>query len=66
MQHDLQEKYCHNWRKSRCEIPGTRKAVIKCPEKNSCANCPYPQYRDQQKPKQVSLEGLREEGRAIV
>lgn len=58
LQHDLQDKYCHTWRKGRCDIPGKRKAVIKCPEKK-CSNCPHPQYRDQQKPKQVSLEGLK-------
>ena len=31
-------------------IPGKLKPLIPYPEKNCCANCPYPQYRDNQLP----------------
>ena len=46
----LQRQMTLRYRERRCMIPGKLKPLIPCPEKNSCANCPYPQYRDNQLP----------------
>ena len=59
---DLQKKYCHTFRDSRCRIPGKKKVLIMCPECNKCSACPYPQYRDNQKPKSLSWEVMQESG----
>ena len=40
-------------------IPGKRKAYIKCPDTNSCANCPHKE--DKQAPV-ISWDGLVESG----
>lgn len=62
MKDDLQKKYCHTFRNNRCRIPGKTKAQIMCPECNKCSDCPYPQYRDNQKPKSLSWEVMQESG----
>lgn len=59
---DLQKKYCHTFRDNRCRIPGKTKVLIMCPECNKCSACPYPQYRDNQKPKNLSWEVMQESG----
>ena len=41
-------------RKRRCMIPGKLKPLIVCPDCNSCARCPYPEYRDKHEAREVS------------
>ena len=57
---DLRARHREAFRRSRCQIPGKLKPTIPCPECNSCASCPYPQYRDQHKANNLSWEGLIE------
>ena len=40
-------------------IPGKRKAFIKCPDTNSCANCPH---KEDKQPPVISWDGLIETG----
>lgn len=57
---DLRARHREAFRRCRCQIPGKLKPTIPCPECNSCAACPYPQYRDQHKANNLSWEGLIE------
>ena len=41
-------------RKRRCMIPGKLKPLIVCPDCNSCAHCPYPEYRDKHETREIS------------
>ena len=41
-------------RKRRCMIPGKLKPLIVCPDCNSCAHCPYPEYRDKHEAREIS------------
>jgi DNA-directed RNA polymerase specialized sigma24 family protein len=59
---DLRKKYRQDSRKKRCKVPGKAKPIIRCPECNSCANCPYPEYRDVYQPDNLSWDGLIENG----
>ncbi len=43
----------------RCMIPGKRKAYIKCPDTNSCANCPH---KGGKQAPVISWDGLVESG----
>lgn len=46
----LRDRHRKEHREHRCMILGKLKPLIPCPEKNSCANCPYPQCRDNHLP----------------
>lgn len=59
---ELRKKHRDAYRKHRCKIPGTLKPLIPCPECNSCANCPFPEYRDQHQPDNISWDGLIDSG----
>ena len=59
---DLRAKHREEYRRRRCQIPGKLKPLITCPECNRCAECPYPDYRDQHKANNLSWEGLIESG----
>lgn len=43
-------------RLKRCLVPGKRRPLIPCPECNSCANCPYPEYRDKHEMQEVVFD----------
>ena len=53
---DLRAKHRTDYRRRRCQIPGTLKPTISCPEHNSCAECPFPEYRDQHQANTLSWE----------
>lgn len=55
----IDTQHSSRYRNSRCLIPGKRKAWIKCPDTNSCANCPR---RNNRKPHVVSRDALIEDG----
>lgn len=57
---DLREKYNGERRSKRCRIPGKLKPTIVCPECNRCSECPYPEYRDQNKANSLSWEMMTE------
>ena len=59
---DLRAKHREEYRRKRCQIPGKLKPLITCPECNRCAECPYPDYRDQHKANNLSWEGMIESG----
>lgn len=59
---DLRRKHRQDDRGKRCKVPGKAKPLIRCPESNSCANCPYPEYRDAYQPDNLSWERLIEAG----
>lgn len=55
----LNTKHSKGYRSTRCMIPGTLKPWIKCPDTNSCKNCPY---KDVRKPPILSWDRLVETG----
>lgn len=55
----LDTEHSRGYASVRCMIPGKRKAHIKCPDTNSCANCPH--KGDKQAPI-ISWDGLVESG----
>ena len=55
----LDTEHSRGYASVRCMIPGKRKAYIKCPDTNSCANCPH--KGDKQAPV-ISWDGLVESG----
>ena len=55
----LDTEHSRGYASVRCMIPGKRKAHIKCPDTNSCANCPH--KGDKQAPI-ISWDGLTESG----
>lgn len=55
----LDTEHSRGYASIRCMIPGKRKAYIKCPDTNSCANCPHKE--DKQAPV-ISWDGLVESG----
>ena len=55
----LDTEHSRGYASVRCMIPGKRKAHIKCPDTNSCANCPH--KGDKQAPV-ISWDGLVESG----
>ena len=57
---DLRTKHRDEYRRKRCQIPGKLKPTILCPECNSCAECPYPEYRDQHRANNLSWEQMTE------
>lgn len=62
---DLRTKYRKEFREQRCLIPGERKNLIRCPECNRCADCPYPEVRDRYSAAPLSLDSLIERGYEI-
>lgn len=59
---ELRKTHRNGYRQNRCKIPGKQKSLIPCPECNRCSICPYPQYRDQHQPDNISWDGLIESG----
>ena len=43
-------------RMKRCLVPGKRRPLIPCPECNSCAKCPFPEYRDKHEMQEVVFD----------
>ena len=59
---DLGNKYRDAFRKSRCLIPGTLKPLIRCPDENKCAECPYPDCREKHQANEISYDAIIESG----
>ena len=55
----LDTQHSRGYASTRCMIPGKRKAFIKCPDTNSCANCPH---KEDKQPPVISWDGLIETG----
>ena len=53
---ELRTKHRKKHRKNRCPVPGKLKPLIPCPECNSCAKCPYPEYRDKHEMQEVVFD----------
>ena len=49
-------------RAKRCLISGKREALIRCPECNRCAECPYPEDRDRYHAAPPSWDAMVEKG----
>ena len=61
---ELRATHRDAYRERRCQIPGKRKGtLIMCPEYNRCAECPFPEYRDQHKARIVSRDEMLESGK---
>lgn len=58
----LNDKYSKEYRENRCDIPGTRKPLIRCPERNKCWDCPHPEIKAQHEAREASLEVMMKEG----
>ena len=50
----INTQHSKDYRKRRCLIPGKLKPLIVCPDCNSCAHCPYPEYRDKHEAREIS------------
>ncbi len=59
---ELQTKYEHYSRRTRCLVPGVRKSLIICPERNHCDQCPYGRVKDPGASVPLSLDTLIEDG----
>ena len=55
----LDTQHSRGFASVRCMIRGKKKAYIKCPDTNSCANCPN---KDKKQAPVISLDGLIETG----
>lgn len=55
---ELRARHRVEYRRKRCLIPGELKPLIVCPECNRCAECPFPEYRDQHQANELSWEEL--------
>ena len=44
------------YRKRRCLVPGKQKPLIVCPDCNSCAHCPFPEYRDKHEAREICYD----------
>ena len=58
---DLRANHRTDYRRRRCQIPGKLKPTISCPESNSCAECPFPEYREQHQANTLSWELMVED-----
>ena len=52
----INTQHSQEYRKRRCMIPGKLKPLIPCPDCNSCANCPYPEYRDKHEMREIVFD----------
>ena len=57
---EMRNRHCKDYRRNRCMIHGKTKPSVLCPVWNKCAECPYPECRDQHRANQVSWERLTE------
>ena len=55
----LDTQHSRGYASTRCQIPGIRKAFIRCPDTNSCANC---KFKDVRQAPVISWDGLIETG----
>lgn len=63
---ELRARHRNDYRNSHCMVPGKYR-LIRCPERNSCRRCPFPEYRDQRQPTVISWdEGIESESREIA
>ena len=58
----LNTEHSRSYRSVRCEVPGKRKKMIMCPDKNKCIACPYGRKPEERKANVISLDGLIETG----
>ncbi|WP_031578815.1 sigma factor-like helix-turn-helix DNA-binding protein [Ruminobacter sp. RM87] len=56
---ELHTRHRNTYRQNRCMVPGKTR-LIRCPDSNSCANCPFPGYRDQWQPNVISWDEVIE------
>ena len=56
---ELHTRHRNTYRQNRCMVPGKTR-LIRCPDSNSCANCPFPGYRDQRQPNVISWDEVIE------
>ena len=56
---ELHTRHRNTYRQNRCMVPGKTR-LIRCPDSNSCANCPFPRYRDQRQPNVISWDAVIE------
>ena len=56
---ELHTRHRNTYRQNRCMVPGKTR-LIRCPDNNSCANCPFPGYRDQRQSTVISWDKVIE------
>lgn len=63
---ELYARHRDSYRQNRCMVPGKTR-LIRCPESNSCSNCPFPGCRDHRQPNVISWEeGIESERREMA
>lgn len=58
----LDSEHSRAYAANRCQVKGKRKALIRCPDTNSCANCPFGRKPEDRRPNTISWDGLVEAG----
>ena len=56
---ELRARHRNDYRNSRCMVPGKTR-LIRCPENNSCSNCPFPGCCDHRQPNVISWDEVIE------
>ena len=56
---ELYARHRDSYRQNRCMVPGKTR-LIRCPESNSCSNCPFPGCRDHRQPNVISWDEVIE------
>ena len=59
---DLRTEHSSEYQKKRCMIPGERKPLVFCPDRNKCSSCPHPEYREQHRANNFSYEQMLANG----
>ena len=59
---ELRSKHRQGYRSVRCMVPGKQKPLIRCPDANRCATCPYGRKPEDRDPNEISWDGLIEAG----
>ena len=63
---ELRARHRNDYRNSRCMVPGKTR-LIRCPENNSCSNCPFPGCCDHRQPNVISWdEGIESDSREMA
>lgn len=63
---ELHARHRNTYRQNRCMVPGKTR-LIRCPDSNSCANCPFPGGLDHRQPNVISWEeGIESERREMA
>ena len=59
---EINTKHSKEYRACRCLVPGKKKPLVVCPDKNLCSVCPYYREMEDRQARIISWDGLIETG----